>query len=123
MSALLVLGALACGVFFARGVSTAIKSYRTKNWERCIGELTQWDIYNDLGTEENRVMIKSFCYKYVVSGKEYESEKIGFGFPRGSSSLSGKRVLEEVLVNTPAVTVYYSPGNPQDSVLCTGSDL
>jgi len=120
MNVLLILAAFACGVFFVRGVSIAISSYRTKNWEQCIGELTKWDIYNDLGTEENRVMIKAFCYKYNVSGKEYEPDKIGFGFPRGSSSLSGKRVLDEILANTPTVTVYYSPSNPQNSVLCTG---
>lgn len=120
MSILLVLVALICGIFFVRGVSTAVMSYQTKGWERCVGELTKWDIYNDVGSEETLVRIKAFRYKYAVSGKEYESDRIGFGFPRGGSGLSGQRVLNEVLVNAPVVTVYYSPGNPQNSVLCVG---
>lgn len=120
MSILLLLVALVCGIFFVRGVSTAIMSYQTKSWERCVGELITWDIYNDVDSEETLLRIKAFRYKYMVSGKEYESDKVGVGFPRGGSVLSGQRVLDEVLVNAPVITVYYSPGNPQDSVLCVG---
>ena len=122
MNIVLILAALVCSVFVVFGVSQAIMSYQARNWEQCIGKLLNWDIYNDVGSaeEEIRLMIKAFHYKYVVSGIEYESETIGFGFPRNSSSLSGRRVLDEILENVPTVTVYYSPDNPQNSVLCTG---
>ncbi len=122
MNILFILVALVCSIFVVFGVSQAIRSYQARNWERCIGKLLNWDIYNDVGTGEQktRLMIKAFHYKYVVSGKEYKSETIGFGFPRNSSSSSGQRVLDEILENVPTVTVYYSPDNPQDSVLCVG---
>ena len=118
-----VSAALICSGFLIYEISHALMSYQAKNWESCVGELSKWDIelVAPLGSFNN------FRYKYVVSGKEYESNKIGFGFPLTVGESYPRMIfqyaavaLDEVLINAPRVTVYYSPDNPRNSVLCTG---
>lgn len=116
--------ALICGFFLFYEISYALMSYQTRNWKSCVGELVKWDTEVTGPFFEER--FSDFRYKYVVSGKEYESKKIGFGFPPSVgitllwSFQYARRALDEVLANAPMVTVYYSPDNPQNSVLCAG---
>ena len=123
MSILLILGTLIWGVFFVEEIFVAYKSYQTKNWKSCAGELIKWDIE---GIVIFGSCFKDFRYKYIVSGKEYESNKVGLGFPPTAIGIpstlfhNGPEIFEKVLINAPKVSVYYSPDNPQDSVLCTG---
>lgn len=119
MGILFIPFALVCAAFFVYEVSQAIMSFQTKKWESCIGELIRWEPFPSVIDGGS---LRGFRYKYVVSGKEYESGNIGFGFSRmpGWGSYDAKIVLNKVLVNAPMVTVYYSPDNPQNSVLCTG---
>lgn len=124
MSILLILVALACGVCLVYEISHAIQSSQAKNWDICVGELIRGDIepFVLMGSS-----FKNFRYKYVVSGREYESGKIGFGFPSSVIGVSSpgvfqpaEKILDEVLADAPRVTVYHSPDNPQNSVLCAG---
>ncbi|MEM7208884.1 MAG: DUF3592 domain-containing protein [Pseudomonadota bacterium] len=117
MEVVLYLALLVVIVFFLIELRTIIWSLLSAKWPTCIGVLDKWNIQRD-EMKEGATVIDSLKYKYSVSGKEYTSESIGFGFP--TVSLYSQRALDKAFENAPNVTVYYRRSKPNESVIVTG---
>jgi len=98
-------------------VIEAAKSISAHKWPVVDGKLHRWNIDDITRT------INTFAYKYEVKGKEYESNRIGYGFPLKMSILYVNKALDKVLSKAPELTVYFKPTEPDVSVLIVGLKL
>lgn len=61
-------------------------------------------------------------YAYTVGGVEHRGHRIKFGFTRTQFSAQAAKTTEKYPQGA-AVTVYYDPAKPQDSVLDRGKEM
>jgi hypothetical protein len=101
----------------------AIRSHIAARWKSTPGRLKRWNLYYDVGGEDTNIVIRDFAYVYSVAGKDYESSRIGFGFPTWMSVLYLEKTLKRLLKSAPEVIVFFDPANPQRSVLSVGIQL
>lgn len=101
----------------------AIRSHVAARWKSTPGRLKRWDIYHDVGGEDTHIVIRHLEYVYSVGGKDYESSRIGFGFPNWMSVLYLEKTLKRLLRSAPDVVVFFDPSNPRRSVLSVGVRL
>lgn len=101
----------------------ALRSHTAAYWKSTPGRLKRWEIYHDVGGEDTHIVIKNLEYVYSVGGKDYESSRIGFGFPNWMSVLYLEKTLKRLLRSAPEVIVFFDPANPQRSVLSVGIQL
>ncbi len=80
------------------------------------GKIVHREIYTSGGLGSStryHILVK---YIYEVSGKEYESSKIGYMRFFYSTKESAEKSIESYQLDKP-VTVYYSPADPKESYL------
>lgn len=109
-------------VLFAE-ILDAIRSHNAARWKSTPGKLKRWNLHYDADAEDTRIVIRDIEYVYCVAGKDYESSKIGFGFPTRMSVLYLERTLKRILERAPEVLVFFDPANPKRSVLSVGVQL
>ena len=104
-------------------VIEAAKSISAHKWPVVDGKLHRWNISTEDQGDDITRTINTFAYKYEVKGKEYESNRIGYGFPLKMSILYVNKALDKVLSKAPELTVYFKPTEPDVSVLIVGLKL
>jgi hypothetical protein len=123
MRYVLVLSALVLAAALFYEILNAVRSYYAARWQSTSGRLKRWDIQHDIDAEDTRIVIRNIEYAYCVAGKDYESSRIGFGFPMSMSVLYIEKILKRLLENAPEVRVFFDPANPGRSVLSVGIQL
>lgn len=123
MRFLLASVALILAVVFFREIFDAVKRYKATRWKSTLGKLADWHIVTEADSEHTKVVVRNTRYVYRVSGKDYESSNMGFGFPSVMSALYVERTLEKLLSRAPEIDVHYDPTNPQRRVLSVGVQL
>ena len=101
----------------------AIRSHGAARWKSTTGRLKRWNMSYDVDGEDTNIVIRDFAYVYSVAGKDYESSRIGFGFPIRMSVLYVEKTLQRLLRSAPEVVVFFDSANPQRSVLSVGIQL
>ena len=104
-------------------ILNAIRSYFAARWHSTPGRLVRWDIHADIDAEDTRIVIRDIAYSYCVAGKDYQSSRLGFGFPTGMSALYVEKTLKRLLRSAPDVLVFFDPANPQKSALSVGIEM
>lgn len=100
------------------GVRSLMKSQQVENWPKTWGTLLHRELVesNDSDGTTYRVEVR---YRYAVAGREYESDRIAFGYT-GSSAHDTHRAIHEKLRRGDAVQVRYDPGDPAQAALVYG---
>ncbi len=117
-----------CLVFVGIGVSMLIKlvaSFRkasqSKQWSTTKGEIisSELDAQTSADEEGNRstTYIAQVFFRYQVGGLEYESSRINFNYGMRTSNIRKQQSIVEQYPQGSAVTVFYDPDNPEESVL------
>jgi hypothetical protein len=116
---LLVIGVIAL-VFFGRNVMLGRKS---QNWPNAPGTILQTGMETYQSTDEDGSTSTTYdatiMYSYEVGDQSYQGNRRTFTNVRTGS----RRRVEQILARYPqggAVSVYYDPANPAESVLETG---
>lgn len=123
MRLVLTVAVLAFIAAFVHEVFSAVQSHRAARWPTTKGKLKRWHMHFDDGGEDTNIVIRELAYVYSVSGRDYESRNIGFGFPRSMSVLYLEKTLTALLKGAPEVVVFVDPANPTRSVLSVGVQM
>lgn len=89
-------------------------------WNTTVGKLKNWDMRYAASEGGTDLVVDKFEYTYSVSGRDYQSRRIGFGFPLTIDSDFFGRQFVKSLENAPDLKVYYHPNKPQESALIVG---
>lgn len=111
-------GAAVIGFGFGAYAYGIIRGLRSRTWPTVSGEVTDADVevFHGRGGVLYTPLIR---YTYSVAGRNYESERVLFGY----GDFYTRRGAEAVRAAYPtggAVTVYYDPTDPRSSVLRPG---
>ncbi len=116
---LLVIGVVAL-ILFGRNV---MLGRRSQNWPTAPGTVEYTGMETYQSTDEDGSTSTTYDatiqYSYTVGGQAYQGNRRTFTNVRTGS----RRRVEQILARYPqgsAVSVYYDPANPQESVLETG---
>jgi hypothetical protein len=104
-------------------VISAIRSHYAARWQSTLGRLKRWHIHSDIDAEHTRIVIRDLEYTYSVGGQNYESSRLGFGFPTRMGALYIENTLKGLLHRAPDVLVFFDPANPKKSALSVGVKL
>jgi len=90
------------------------------SWETCEGTITHSEVTRHQGSGKNRRTTYgvSICYDYTVGDKKYTGDRYRYGDYNSSSSRASGIVNEHPV--GAVVKVYYSPDEPERSVLVPG---
>ena len=97
-----------------------LRSMAANNWKRCKGKLIHWNVDTIADSDNVWIKLGRVRYTYRVRDKDYENDHIGFGAPNAGQSFIMDELVEQIFFGAPAITVYYRPDVPQESVLCVG---
>lgn len=117
-----VLGFAGAGIFLlVKNFRERKKSAASQNWPTTQGQVTATKVVENTNIDSDGYTSVTYTpmvtYRYQVAGQEYTSDKVTFGFRKGSSSRAKAR---QALVNYSGdaqVTVYYDPSDPVEAVL------
>jgi len=101
MSLVLNLLLVVTATFLLLEVVNTIKSLMAASWKNVKGKIENWDMHYSADGEGTSLIINKLQYSYTVSGNEYLSEKIGFGFPWFMDSLFVGKTIEKALESAP----------------------
>ena len=111
------------GILFLLELVNLIKSVLAINWKATVGKIQNWDMhYSDNGDSTNLV-VNNLEYSYSVSGIDYISKRIAFGFPMIMEALYVGKDMERILSDAPNLNVYYDAKKPKESSLMVGLKL
>jgi len=109
---------IVAGLVFGKPILDKAKA--SEQWPQIQGEVIESELETSQG--ENGTMYSAHVvYRYALDGGDFESDRIWFG---GDYSTSNRSEMFEVVKKYPAgkaVTVYYSPDKPSESVLMPGA--
>lgn len=113
------------GVFYAIGVGmlgygllSLKRSTEAGDWPTAVGSIDECQISRkDSG--ENVTYGVEVKYSYSVNGKEYQGDKLAFGYAFSSARETHQEILEK-LKAAQSVEVRYDPFHPENSVLSYG---
>lgn len=109
---------IVAGLVFGKPMLDEAKA--SEHWPQTQGEIIESELETSRG--DNGTMYGAHVvYRYSLDGGEFESDRIWFG---GDYSTSNRSEMFEVVKQYPvgqAVTVYYSPDQPSESVLMPGA--
>lgn len=96
------------------------RSIFSKRWPTTNGKLEEWDMNWEAGGEGDNFRFRHIEYSYSVREEQYNSARIGYGFPSwiGAEMVSG--TLNKIFKNSPSLKVHYHPRQPAISVLAVG---
>lgn len=89
------------------------RAFKAENWATTEGMIVRSEIHRAGG--KATIYLPFIQYSYRVGKKDYSSDKVTF-----SHFASGKETADEIVAKYPEgsqVEVYYSPENPEQSVL------
>jgi len=107
-------------IFLLYETFNLISSIIAMSWKKVSGKIENWDMYFNTHSEGTDLIVNRLEYSYLVSGKRYDSTRVGFGFPWITPSMFVSGTIEKVLERAPELTVYYSPKLPRNSTLVVG---
>lgn len=110
----------AFGLLLLREVRLAMASIRAQRWRTAAGFLVDRGLSSRDVQDAEGFSLKGLRYGFSAEGKDYRSSQLGFGYPAAAERIFARRVIDSVLVNAPAVEVFYNPRNPDISVLVRG---
>jgi len=114
-----ILSGLALLLFLIE-LSGLVRSLMALQWNTTAGKLKDWDMRYAASEGSTDLVVNKFQYTYSVSGRDYQSRRIGFGFPLTmDSDFIGKQFVQS-LENAPDLKVYYNPHKPEESALIVG---
>ena len=102
-------------------VRNLIKGIKAKNWPTASGTVVDSQItvkYNDEGNPLYGAEVK---YRFNVEGMEFNSNRRTFA-DHNSSDKGRAEIITSIYAPGTPVQVYYSPDNPEDSVLESGTN-
>ena len=86
--------------------------------------IKDWDIHYSADGEGTNLITNKLQYSYSVSGKEYLSNRVAFGYPWIMDSLFVGNTIEKALEAAPELKIYYNPNSPSESTLtCRNENL
>ena len=105
-------------VIFGWGLVSYFQGRQAKSWPTTPGQILVSQLRVDSGgdSETWKVTVR---YRYVCDGREYEGNRIAFGYS-GSGDEEEHRLIEEKLRAASSVIVRYQPDKPDNSVLAVG---
>jgi hypothetical protein len=108
------------------GVDALMKGYESRQWPSVQGQISKSHIDRQLknrsdSTGSSTRYVARIGYTYMIDGKTYHCDTIGFGKSECSNQKRGKTVkyLKQYPKGKP-VTVYYNPADPHSAVLKNG---
>ena len=102
----LIVGLVVC-ILAIKQIINLIMSISAKNWPTAKGRLIKWNMRVE-DYSDGELDIHEFKYSYEADGTEYNSEKIGFGFPIWIDTTFAEKPLDRALENSPNLMIYYN---------------
>lgn len=99
------------------GVQNIFRSIAATRWRTTEGNLLKWNMEID-GDSDGDLVVNELIYTYKVNGKEFQSDRVGFGYPKKSGY--SHSAMDDVLSESPKVNVYFNEANPKLSTLIVG---
>ncbi len=100
------------------GVRSLMKSQQVEAWPKTWGTLLERALVESSDSDGTTYRVE-VRYRYAVAGREYESDRIAFGYT-GSSAHDTHRAIHEKLERGDAVQVRYNPADPAEAALVYG---
>lgn len=100
------------------GVRSLAKSQQVEGWPKTWGTLLERELIESSDSDGTTYRVE-VRYRYAVAGREYESDRIAFGYT-GSSAHDTHRAIHEKLQRGDAVQVRYDPEDPAQAALVYG---
>jgi hypothetical protein len=99
-------------------VRSLSKSQQVEAWPKTWGTLMARELVESSDSEGTtyRVQVR---YRYTVAGRDYESDRIAFGYA-GSSAHATHVAIHEKLLRGDTVQVRYNPADPAEAALVYG---
>ena len=107
-------------IFMLIEVINLIRSLRAARWKTAKGKIEDWDIHYSADGEGTNLITNKLQYSYSVSGNDYLSNRVAFGFPWFMDSLLAGNAIEKALESAPKLKIYYNPKSPSESTLIVG---
>ena len=111
------------GILFLLELTNLIKSLVAINWKITPGKIQNWDMHYSNDGESTNLVVNNLEYSYSVSGVDYISKRIAFGFPAIMEALYVGKGMERMLSDAPNLSVYYDVKKPKESSLMVGLKL
>ena len=108
------------GILFLLELINLSKSVLAMNWKVTQGKIENWDMHYSNDGESTNLIVNNLEYSYSVSGTDYLSKRIAFGFPVIMDALYIGNDIEKVLSKAPHLSVYYDIKKPKVSTLVVG---
>ncbi|MHB8873671.1 MAG: DUF3592 domain-containing protein [Myxococcaceae bacterium] len=115
-TALLLIGGIWLTVY---GVEHPYQSFRAEAWPTVQGRVISSDV-ETIRSRRSARFTPRVSYSYKVGEKQFASDVIEFSLD-GSGDAVGARQLANRFPSGAAVTVHYSPSDPQESCLIAGA--
>lgn len=115
LSAVALVGALTAGF----GIRSVLHAGESSRWPSTSGTVIRSEMREKRGTRSGLTYHADVEYEYTVNEQRHTSKRVAFG-DYGTSNPGHARSILNRYPKGKAVTVYYSPADPQNSVLENG---
>ena len=102
------------GILFLNELINLVKSVLAINWKVIPGKIENWDMHYSNDGESTNLVVNNLEYSYSVSGIDYISKRIAFGFPMVMEALYVGKGMENILTDAPNLNVYYDAKKPKE---------
>jgi hypothetical protein len=100
------------------GVRSLAKSQQVEGWPKAWGTLLERELVESSDSDGTTYRVE-VRYRYAVAGREYESDRIAFGYT-GSSAHATHFAIHRKLLDGDTVQVRYNPADPAEAALVYG---
>jgi hypothetical protein len=100
------------------GLYSFYRGRQALTWPTTEGRILECRVQENSDSESTTWQVK-VRYSYMVGGREFEGNRVGFGYG-GSSTHEEHQGIYEKLQQASRVIVRFEPGNPANSVLAAG---
>ena len=101
------------------GLYSMYRGQQARSWPRVPGSIVDCQIKQNSDGEGGTTWHVEVRYKYQVAGKDFESDRVAFGYV-GSSSYDEHRAIHEKLMQAKQVEVKHDPDDSAIAVLAAG---
>jgi hypothetical protein len=116
---LAMVGAAIIGAGFWGCCVSILRGLRSRSWSSVVGEIIESNLDLVRGARGSKLYAPSVRYAYRVQGRNYESERVFFGFADFYTKRGAVSVVEAYPIGQ-QVDVYYDPSDPSCAVLRRG---
>ena len=111
-----------CVVLFDVGIGRTLwNQFAYRNYPTTTGEITHSEVTQHRGSRGGTTYGVDIRYRYAVNDRAFEGKRFRYSAESSSDRAWAERAVEGHPVGSPA-QVFYSPRNPQDTVLSPGVD-